>query len=202
MYTVTKNTKLTSLVLMLIGIVALGYGFIQGAGHHTDEEVTHQVEAFAHDLQLHMVDHNDVHHKVVKSVHKSTHDHHGVEEAHLTPLFHKIEEEFHLHFTNEEMMEAHDVEHVIHSTIHALHAKAQRPWSSLLVAAIFFLGACLLSVFFLALQYVAEVGWSAILKRVFMAIGSFFTICSCSDIIDYFDWRIPYVWKSYIPLDG
>ena len=66
MYTVTKNTKLTSLVLMLIGVVALGYGFIQGAGHHTDEEVTHQVEAFAHDLQLHMVDHNDAHHKAVK----------------------------------------------------------------------------------------------------------------------------------------
>ena len=154
MYTVTKNTKLTSLVLMLIGVVALSYGFIQGAGHHTDEEVTHQVQAFAHDLQLHMV-------------------HHSVEEAHFTPLFHKIEEEFHLHFTNDEMTEAHDVEHVIHSTIHALHAKGQRPWSSLLVAAIFFLGASLLSVFFLALQYVAEVGWSAILKRVFMAIGSF-----------------------------
>ena len=173
MYTVTKNTKLTSLVLMLIGVVALGYGFIQGAGHHTDEEVTHQIEAFAHDLQLHMVDHTDAHHKAVKTAHKSTHDHHSVEEAHFAPLFHKIEEEFHLHFTNEEMMEAHDVEHVIHSTIHALHAKAQRPWSSLLVAAIFFLGASLLSVFFLALQYVAEVGWSAILKRVFMAIGSF-----------------------------
>ena len=54
MYTVTKNTKLTSLVLMLIGVVALGYGFIQGAGHLTDEDVTLQVEAFAHDLQLHI----------------------------------------------------------------------------------------------------------------------------------------------------
>ena len=166
MYTVTKNTKLTSLVLMLIGVIALGYGFIQGAGHHTDEEVTHQVEAFAHDLHLHVVDHNDTHHahdKEVISAHKSSHTHHHiVEEAHFAPLFHKIEEEFHLHFSNEEIMEANDVEHVIHSTIHALHAKAQRPWSSLLVAAIFFLGASLLSVFFLALQYVAEVGWSAI----------------------------------------
>ena len=159
MYTVTKNTKLTSLVLMFIGLVALGYGFIQAAGHYTDEEVTHQIEAFANDLQLYMVDYNDAHH--------------SVEEDHFVPLFHKIEEEFHLHFTNDEMIEARDFEHVIHSTIHALHAKAQRPWSSLLVAAIFFLGASLLSVFFLALQYVAEVGWSAILKRVFMAIGSF-----------------------------
>ena len=85
MYTVTKNTKLTSLVLMLIGVVALGYGFIQGAGHHTDEEVSHQIEAFAHDLQLHMVDHNDT-------------NHHSNEETNFAPLFHKIEEEFHLHF--------------------------------------------------------------------------------------------------------
>ena len=156
MYTVTKNTKLTSLVLMLIGIFALGYGFIQGAGHLSEEEVISQVETFAHDLQLDLGNHN-----------------HSIEEVHLEPLFHKIEEKFHLHFTNEEMIEALDIDHVIHSTIHALHAKAQRPWSSLLVAAIFFLGASLLSVFFLALQYVAEVGWSAILKRVLMAIGSF-----------------------------
>ena len=75
---------------MLIGVVALGYGFIQGAGHHTDEEVTHQVETFAHDLQLDTVDQNDAHHKVVKSAHKSTHYNNGVEEAHFTPLFHKI----------------------------------------------------------------------------------------------------------------
>ena len=101
MYTVTKNTKLTSIVLMFIGLVALGYGFIQGAGHYTDEEVNHQIEAFANDLQLYMVDYNDAHH--------------SVEEDHFVPLFHKIEEEFHLHFTNDEMMEARDFEHVIHA---------------------------------------------------------------------------------------
>ena len=64
MYTVTKNTKLISLALMLIGVVALGYGFIQGAGHHTDEEIAHQVETIAHDLHLdgaHPVDAHDTH---------------------------------------------------------------------------------------------------------------------------------------------
>ncbi len=83
MYTVTKNTKLISLVLMLIGVVALGYGFIQGAGHHTDEEIAHQVEAFAHDLHLdghHHVDVNDAHAEV-------SHDEHGTEETHYAPLF-------------------------------------------------------------------------------------------------------------------
>ena len=94
MYTVTKNTKLTSLLLMLIGVVALGYGFIQGAGHHTDEEVTHQVEAFANDLQLHMVDHNDAHHKEVTSEHKSTDIHHSFEEAHLRRYFIKLKKNF------------------------------------------------------------------------------------------------------------
>ena len=173
MYTVTKNTKIISLVLMLTGVVALGYGFIQGAGHHTDEEVTHQVEAFAHDLQLHLVDHNDANQKTVESTHKYIHDQHSDEEAHFAPLFHKIEEEFHLHFTKKEMIEAHDIKHVIHSTIHALHSKGQRPWSSLLVSAIFFLAVSLLSVFFFALQYVAEVGWSVILLRVVLAMGSF-----------------------------
>ena len=173
MYTVTKNTKITSLVLMLIGVIALGYGFIQGAGHHTDEEVTHQVQTFAQDLQLHTVDHNDANNKEVRIAFKNTHDHHSFEEAHFAPLFHKIEEEFHLNFTSSEIMEAHDIDHVIHSTIHALHSKSQRPWSSLLVSAIFFLAVSLLSVFFFALQYVAEVGWSVILLRVILAMGSF-----------------------------
>ena len=173
MYTVTKNTKIISLVLMLTGVVALGYGFIQGAGHHSDEEVTHQIEAFTHDLQLHLIDHNDTNHYALERPHKSSHDQHIVKEAHFAPLFHKIEEEFHLHFTNEEILEARDVEHVIHSTIHALHSKGQRPWSSLLVSAIFFLAVSLLSVFFFALQYVAEVGWSVILLRVILAMGSF-----------------------------
>jgi len=170
MYTVTKNTKLISLVLMLVGVIALGYGFMKGAAHHTDEEVVHKIEAFAHDLHLdgaHHVDAHDTHTGVSQGGHGAA------EEAHYAPLFHKIEEEFHLHFSQEEMLEAHDLEHVVHSTTHALHAKGQRPWSSLLVACIFFLGASLLSIFFLALQYVAEVGWSVVLKRVMMAIGTF-----------------------------
>lgn len=156
MYTVTKNTKLISLVLMLTGIFALGYGFIKGAGHHTDEEITHQVQAFADDIQSEVSDETD-----------------ALDQAPYGSLFDKIEQEFHLHFSQKEILEAQNVDDVVHATIHALHAKSQRPWSSLLVAAIFFLGVSLLSLFFLALQYVAEVGWSVVLKRVLMAVGTF-----------------------------
>ena len=155
MYTVTKNTKLISLALMLIGVFALGYGFIKGAGHHSDEQITHQVKVFASELLS---------------------ENQSVEEQSDAPyavLFEKIEEEFHLHFSEEEIAEAQSVHDVVHATIHATHAKSQRPWSSLLVAAIFFLGVSLLSLFFLALQYVAEVGWTVVIKRVLMAISSF-----------------------------
>lgn len=175
MYMVTKNTKLISLALMLIGVFALGYGFIQGAGHHTDEDIANEVTAFAQDLHL-----DALHHSNETHIHESNHSHdnagHGhsiVNEGYYAPLFHKIEEEFHLHFSPSEIADAHDLEHVVHTTTHALHAKGQRPWSSLLVAAIFFLGVSLVSIFFLALQYVAEVGWTVVLKRVLMAIGSF-----------------------------
>ena len=155
MYTVTKNTKLISLALMLIGVFALGYGFIKGAGHHSDEEITHQVEAFASDLL---------------SENQSVEE---LSDAPYAALFQKIEQEFHLTFSEDEIAEAQSVHDVVHATIHATHAKSQRPWSSLLVAAIFFLGVSLLSLFFLALQYVAEVGWSVVIKRVLMAISSF-----------------------------
>ena len=141
MYMVTKNTKLISLALMLIGVFALGYGFIQGAGHHTDEDIANEVTAFAQDLHL-----DALHHSNETHIHESNHSHdnagHGhsiVNEGYYAPLFHKIEEEFHLHFSPSEIADAHDLEHVVHTTTHALHAKGQRPWSSLLVAAIFFL---------------------------------------------------------------
>ncbi len=168
MYIVTKNTKLISFALMLIGVFAMAYGFIKGYGHHSDEEVAHQIHVLADQLD------QSIHHETQTNLDNPySHEENEVSLPHYADLFHKIEQEFHLHFSAKEISEAHDIDHVIHTTVHALHAKGQRPWSSILVASIFFLAVSLLSIFFLALQYVAEVGWSAILKRVFMAIGSF-----------------------------
>ena len=49
-------------------------------------------------------------------------------------------------------------------------------WVSLLFNNYFFLGISLFAVFFVALQYVAEAGWSTVLKRVPEAIMSFLPI--------------------------
>ena len=185
MYKVTKNTKILSLLLMIIGVFALSYGFIKGAYHYSDKDVVDEISVLVEKLHFEVSDsHNlsdDVIHNSIDSKYDKysdkMHDDGQIDiytnEAHFSPLYHAIEEKFDLHFSLDDMLKAHDIEHVIHDTVHALHAKSQRPWSSLLVASIFFLGASLLSVFFLALQYVAEVGWSVLIKRVLMCMGAF-----------------------------
>jgi len=52
---------------------------------------------------------------------------------------------------------------------HAHHQQQNRPWSAIYVAAIFFLGLGLGQLFFLAIQYVAQAGWSAGLLRLMEA---------------------------------
>ncbi len=51
-----------------------------------------------------------------------------------------------------------------------------RTWANLLVNSYFFMGIALLSTFFMALQYVAEVAWSVAVKRVYEAISSFLPV--------------------------
>jgi len=53
---------------------------------------------------------------------------------------------------------------------------ADRVWSNLLINGFFFFGISLAGLFFLALQYAAEVAWSVMVKRVFEAIISFLPI--------------------------
>lgn len=49
------------------------------------------------------------------------------------------------------------------------HKQANRPWAGLFVNAIFFLGIGIGALFFLAIQYAAQVGWSAGLLRIMEA---------------------------------
>ena len=51
-------------------------------------------------------------------------------------------------------------------------------WTNLLFNNYFFLGISLFAVFFVAFQYVAEAGWSTVIKRVPEAIMSFLPFTS------------------------
>lgn len=55
--------------------------------------------------------------------------------------------------------------------LHALHQMQTRPWAALFQNAFFFLAIGLGSIFFLAIQYVASVGWSVVLNRLMEAVG-------------------------------
>lgn len=56
------------------------------------------------------------------------------------------------------------------------HGHDNRPWASLLINNFFFLGISLGALFFLAIQYAANVGWSAGLLRVLEAITGFLPV--------------------------
>ena len=56
---------------------------------------------------------------------------------------------------------------------HEDHGAANRPWSAFLVNTIFFLGIGLGTLFFLAIQYAAQAGWSAGILRVMEAVSLF-----------------------------
>lgn len=75
--------------------------------------------------------------------------------------------------------DAHATEHVAdahhgdehHDAEHHLHQLQNRPWAALLVNSFFFFCIGLGSLFFLAVQYAANVGWSAGLKRIMEALS-------------------------------
>jgi len=50
---------------------------------------------------------------------------------------------------------------------------ADRAWANLLLSNFYLMAIALGAVFFLAVQYVAEVGWSVQVKRVLMAMGTY-----------------------------
>ncbi|MCH8553667.1 MAG: quinol:cytochrome C oxidoreductase [Schleiferiaceae bacterium] len=54
---------------------------------------------------------------------------------------------------------------------HMLHQMQNRPWAALFHNAFFFLAIGLGALFFLAIQYVANVGWSVVLNRIMEAMG-------------------------------
>ena len=62
------------------------------------------------------------------------------------------------------------------SAIIAFTSDSHAAWTNLLFNNYFFLGISLFAVFFVALQYVAEAGWSIVLKRVPEAIMTFLAI--------------------------
>lgn len=195
MYTFSSKLKTFSFVLMIVGILGIGYGFL------TAPKDIHEVEAIlkAEESEHHGGGHeaapaHEAHAEAAKEAHaEPAHAEAAVaNEAHAEPVAHDTtasaeahdtvtavahaepaKEEAHAEPTGHEAHAAagHD-DHKAHLE-HVLHQLQNKPWAALYVACLFFMLIALGALAFYAIQQVAQAGWSPVLFRVMQGITSY-----------------------------
>ena len=146
-YKISNRLRMGAIIMMVLGLIGVGYGFIDSHGY-TEENITeklaeeHHGHGDTHATDAHGETHGDSEHNEVAA---HGEDHHG-EEAHggLT-----------------------------HHEEHALHQIHNRPYAAIYVGAFFFFMIALGVLAFYAIQYAAQAGWSPVLFRVMEGITSY-----------------------------
>jgi len=145
MYTFSNKLKTFSIILMVLGALGVGYGFM--TSHKSLDEVK---TILAEEASGHGDGHaEETTHEV------ATQDEHGEEVSHGET---DTTEEAH-----------HDDAHAEH----VQHQIANRPWSALYVAAFFFMMIALGVLAFYAVQFASQAGWSPVLFRVMEGITAY-----------------------------
>lgn len=147
MYTFSSKLKTFSFILMAVGILGIGYGFLNAP--KDIQEVETLLAAESHD------GHGAVHHEETKEAGE------GHADAHAEAGAHHDKVEAH-----------HDAEHTEHLN-HVLHQLQNKPWAALYVACIFFMLLSMGVLAFYAIQQVAQAGWSPVLFRVMQGITAY-----------------------------
>ena len=140
MYIFSKKLKTFSFILMILGALGVGFGFM--TSHKSFEEVEHLLAEESH--------------------HGGGH---GEEATHAAPS-HDVHEASDSHSDGHgDTAHAEVDEHAKHIE-HVQHQIANRPWSALYVAAFFFMMIALGVLAFYAIQIASQAGWSPVLFRV------------------------------------
>ncbi len=196
MYTFSSKLKTLSLILMVLGVLGIGYGFFtapkntedvekilaadtHGGGHAAagHEAKTAHEAAPAHGEAKH----EEVKHEAEVVADSATAAVHGldsvashVEEAHAAVGAEAAHTEEPAHAEKAHDVASHDAhaEHQEHVE-HVLHQLQNKPWAALYVAALFFMLISLGVLAFYAIQHAAQAGWSPVLFRVMEAITSY-----------------------------
>ncbi|HEY6144005.1 MAG TPA: quinol:cytochrome C oxidoreductase [Flavobacterium sp.] len=201
MYTFSSKLKTFSLILMVVGLLGIGYGFISAPKDIKEVEAIlasdahgshHGAEAAHASVETHAVAEA---HATTEEAHASTevtHDTTKVESS--TEVAHTATEttdsvkapvvaepvhaatETHEAKTAEHKVDAH-AEHQAHLE-HVLHQLQNKPWAALYVACIFFMLVSLGVLAFYAIQQVAQSGWSPVLFRVMQGITAYLPVGS------------------------
>ena len=175
MYTFSSKLKTFSLVLMIIGILGLGYGFLTAPKNIEDVEKIlaadahgqHEATAVHAETQSHPATEAKAGTEAAADSVHAAHDSTAVDTvaAAVAPV------ETH----HAEAAPAHGDAHAAHQEhlTHVLHQLQNKPWSALYVACIFFLLISLGVLVFYGIQQVAQAGWSPVLFRVMQGITAY-----------------------------
>jgi hypothetical protein len=198
MYTFSSKLKTFSFILMAVGILGIGYGFLNAPKNIEEVETLlakeasehgggHGEAAVAHHEESAEATHHEekpeaVHHEEAKDSHAEVAVNadsvvaNKAEEAHETAVAettvakHEVKAEKH-----EEV--SHEQDHKAHAE-HVFHQLQNKPWSALYVACIFFLLLSMGVLAFYAIQQVAQAGWSPVLFRVMQGITAYLPVGS------------------------
>ncbi|PXY45499.1 quinol:cytochrome C oxidoreductase [Flavobacterium hydrophilum] len=195
MYTFSSKLKTFSIILMAVGILGIGYGFLNapknieevetllkkeasehGGGHHEAAAAHHEEKAEATHEEN---DEKVAHHEEAKGAHVVVAVNNDSVVANGDTV-HEVKTEV----THETVVANHEVKAEKHEEVshghdpkahaeHVLHQLQNKPWSALYVACIFFLLLSMGVLAFYAIQQVAQAGWSPVLFRVMQGITAY-----------------------------
>ena len=195
MYTFSSKLKTFSFILMVVGILGIGYGFLNapkttedvekilasdehhGGGHHAQAEAAH--EAPAHEAaQAHQETpvaeaEAPVAEKTAVAATAESHD--SIAPVDSTKVVAPV-----VAAPKKEKVVTEAEEHAAHQAHleHVLHQLQNKPWSAVYVSCIFFLLLTMGTLAFYAIQQVAQAGWSPVLFRVMQGITSYLPVGS------------------------
>ncbi|MFB0910944.1 MAG: quinol:cytochrome C oxidoreductase, partial [Flavobacterium sp.] len=175
MYTFSSKLKNLSIILMALGLLGIGYGFLTAPKDIQEVEMILAAESHgAHGEQKHDVSTDGAESHDVVGSHNEVVPATGATESAAQHVEHSESE-------------SHDVaseaaEHEEHLT-HVLHQLQNKPWAALYVACLFFLLVPMGVLAFYAIQQVAQAGWSPVLFRVMQGITAFLPYASVIFII-------------------
>ncbi|WP_310557065.1 quinol:cytochrome C oxidoreductase [Flavobacterium sp.] len=194
MYTFSSKLKTFSFILMVLGILGIGYGFFSapknteevekiltsGHGEHGEIAASHEAKpvhpTVAHEAKS---THDEASHKEAISKDSATATAHNledianhVEENHNTKTEVVASEKHNAKNAHETASHDAHADHKEHVE-HVFHQLQNKPWAALYVAALFFMLISLGVLTFYAIQHAAQAGWSPVLFRVMEAITSY-----------------------------
>ena len=191
MYTFSSKLKTFSFVLMIVGILGIGYGFLtapkdiqeveailkaEEAEHHGGEHGA----APAHEAQATPATHEAQAEPVVAAKPSETHAEPAAQDttasateaataSHDSAAVAEVHTETAAPVAHAEAGHHDSKEHAEH----VLHQLQNKPWAALYVACLFFMLIALGALAFYAIQQVAQAGWSPVLFRVMQGITAY-----------------------------